>query len=360
VDAKEIVRRRMHGHRLWGTQWTTPEEVMAHFGAMQAQEYPYAKWSIGQRCKGVSDTDVEAAFNRGAFLRTHLLRPTWHFVTAKDIRWLLALTGPRVERANKGPNERNGLDARTLAKSDKVIAKALAGGNHLTRAQVAEHLNKARLDAKAQRLGYMLMHAELQAIICSGARKGKQQTYALLDERVPETKSLDRDAALAELTRRYFTSRGPATVKDIATWASLTLADCRAGLEMVGDELETFTAGGREYWFADHGRSRTIERIDLVQVYDEYVMSYSESRDAMKGTRGSIPIATTFGMHAVLSAGRLIGHWRRDFKGDGAVIQVGFYRKLRNPEKSALGAAVDRFGRFLQAPVSISSVGYLM
>jgi hypothetical protein len=358
MKANQIARRRMVAHRLWGSRLTTPEDVVHHLMAMQGQDIPIAKWAVAQRARGATDGDVDRALAEGAVLRTHVLRPTWHFVTPPDIRWLLALTGPRVHRLNANVYGRLDLDEALLKRTDALLVKALQGGEHMTRKEIGAVLGRDGIEASGLRLGYILMRAELDAVVCSGAPKGKQQTYALLDERVPPAPSMGRDEALAELIRRYFVTRGPATAKDLARWSSLTLADVRRGIDMVGQELEQLDVDGRTYLMAPDtrgGRPRSGE-IDLIQGLDEYVMSYSESRDAMAGPS---PLgnpgdwAATF-PHVILLNGQLIGHWKPLTSKGSVVIEASLERPLNDVESRALNAATARYGRFLGKPVTVA------
>lgn len=356
MKSNEIVHLRMHNLGLWGIPFDTPLEVLHHLAAMQAQEFPYAKWSVAQRARDADDAAIQRPFDEGAILRTHLLRPTWHFVLPADIRWILSLTAPRVHALNAYMYRQLDVDPKQLSKSNRVLADNLAGGAHLTRKEIAALLEGAGIDASGLRLGYFLMRAELDGLICSGARRGKQQTYALLEERAPDSKSLGEDEALVKLTRRYFRSRGPATVRDYARWSSLKLVDCRRGLEMLASELEHKVVGDRTYWFAPPLPSPipASNAIDLVQVYDECVMSYSESRDAFAGFDPSRE--PTF-MHAILLNGRLIGHWKRVERRAAIEVETSFYRSLNRAETEALHKAVDRYSRFLGRPVTLRSQG---
>ena len=160
-------------------------------------------------------------------------------MAAEDIRWLVELTRPRIRKRNEAMHRRLGLEARTLVRTDALLADALAGGRRLTRAQIGSLLRGHGIPADGPYLAYVLMHAELELLICSGGLDGRQQTYALVDERVEPTAPLGRDEALAELTRRYFGSHGPATVKDFTWWASLTVGDARRGIELVETELNS-------------------------------------------------------------------------------------------------------------------------
>src|SRR2546426_1023848 len=344
---------RMRAQRLWGTRFDTPREVVRWLTALQAQEFSLAKWSIAQRTRGATKADVDRAFADGTIVRTHLLRPTWHFVLGEDIRWLLKVTAPRVNALNAYYNKEHELDKKVFTKSNTLITKALKGGAHLTRRELASALKRGGIRASGARLAYIVMRAELDAIVCSGAMRGKQHTYALLDDRTPLTKPLEREAALAELTRRYFTSRGPATVNDFSRWSSLTAVEGREGLALVGEELESQAVDGRTYWFGPASRAATDSSkpiIDLVQGYDEIIMSYGESRDD-SFRLGGAPF-----VNAVLLDGRLQGHWKPTAKRNSILIETVLNRALSREEATALDDAVDRYGKFLGGPVTLAPV----
>jgi hypothetical protein len=326
---------RMRNQRLWRSRFDTPQEVVRWLGALQAQEFPLAKWSIGQRTRGATLADVDQAFAAGVIVRTHVLRPTWHFALGADIRWLLQVTAPRVHALNAYYNRQQKLDAKLLTKSNDLIAKALEGGTHLTREELAAVLKRSGIRASGGRLAYIMMRAELDAIICSGALKGKQHTYALLDERAPRAKGLEPEAALAEFTRRYFTSRGPATLNDFLRWSSLTAAQGRQGLALVDKDLERTVIEGKTYWLGSsaHATASTTPAVDLVQGYDEIIMSYSESRNESFRVRGPF-------INAVLLDGRLVGHWKPTVKRNSLVIKTVLNRTLNRAEKKALATAV--------------------
>ena len=192
-------------------------------------------------------TSIEA-LAAGSIVRTHVLRPTWHFVARDDLRWLLALSGPRVQQGSAGRYRELGLDARTRARGEKVIVSALEGGNRLTRKELAAVLDDSASTPRGQRMPYLLMSLRTGGLIGSGGLAGKQQTYALLDERVPAGGRFDRDDALVELVRRYLTSHGPATVKDMSWWSGLTMTDLRTALELIGDEVQSETVDGMVLW----------------------------------------------------------------------------------------------------------------
>lgn len=355
----EIARRRIRNSRLTGDPFTAPEEAVGWHLAMQAQDYGPAMWSIGQRSRGLADADVDRALTEGAIVRTHVLRPTWHFVARDDIRWLLALSGPRVQQGNAGRYRQLGLDARTRGRAEKVIEAALGGGNRLTRDELAAVFDRRKLDREGQRMPYLLMHAELEALIGSGGRRGKRQTYALLDERVPAGSRFDRDEALVELVRRYLTSHGPATVKDMSWWSGLTMSDLRTALGELGDEIGSEEVDGLTFWSIASERIRSAPAArgaHLLQTYDELVVGYTESRFHGETGRELARAAwseRTFPSGVLLMNGRVGGHWRRTIEPNRIGATFHLYDDATEAERRALETAAKGLGRFHGRPVTV-------
>ncbi|HYH76857.1 MAG TPA: winged helix DNA-binding domain-containing protein, partial [Arthrobacter sp.] len=305
----------------------------------------------------------------------HILRPTWHFVHRDDLRWLLALSAPRLHQGNAGMYRRTGIDAAAAARSGEVLAKAVSGGRHLTREQLAAILQDAGFAGKGLELAYLIMHAEISGVLVSGSpvrsRGGAlKQTYALFDERVPAGPATApaREEALAELARRYFTSRGPATVKDCADWSGLTMADVRLGLLLSMDRdpeaLGTTAIDGVVFCYRagteagsaplpDRASPPAGLRIDLIQCYDEYVMGYSASRHYLGGAAPALPADGAL-MHVVLLDGRMVGSWRHSLLPGRCELDIRLFGGADPAPGSALdvaiGEAVDRYGVFLGTP----------
>ncbi|MDQ3342416.1 MAG: winged helix DNA-binding domain-containing protein [Actinomycetota bacterium] len=361
MELRDVAALRLRNQHVSGAPLEAPQQVVAWLGAMQSQEYAAAKWSIGQRTGGASDAVVDAALADGSILRTHVLRPTWHFVAPEDIRWMMELTGPRVAATNAYWYRKFGLDEALFDKSNALLRDTLAGGNHLTRKQIASLFDEHGAPAEGLQLGYLLMRAELDLLICSGAPKGKQRTYALLEERAPQATSLPRDEALAELTKRYFTSRGPATVKDYVAWSGLTVADAKRGLEMVEPPLQQVVAGDWTCWFAAASPQRppvspppASPTAHLLQGYDEYVMGYGESRGVLDvaGLARIVPGGGPMFTHAVILDGQVVGHWRRVPKPKTVAVEVQLAMPLAGAQSAALDDAVARYGRFVGLPAT--------
>lgn len=355
----EIARSRLHAQQIAGTACTTPAEVVARLGAVQAQDYAAAKWALGLRLPNATDGEVERACTEGAILRTHVLRPTWHFVAPSDIRWMLALTAPRVNAACAYYYRQFELDDALFARSNAALTAALQGGKQLTRAELAPVLQQAGIDTtNVQRLGHLVMRAELDGAICSGPRRGKQFTYALLDERVPPAAALPRDEALAALARRYFTSRGPATLKDYVWWSGLTAADARAGLELVRSQLAEETVDGQSYWLAGSPSlaAEPTATAYMLPNFDEFLVGYADrgavfdtARTSDLGPRDSILFN-----HTIVVGGRVVGIWKRTLKKDAVVIATAAFSPFTDAEHLAVSAAAGRYGRFLGLPAVLS------
>jgi hypothetical protein len=356
----EIAHMRLHSQGLSKLGFKDPIDVVTQLGAVQAQDYSGAKWALGQRIPNTTDASIEQSFNEGKILRTHLLRPTWHFVSPADIRWMLALTAPRVHVANAYPYRTLGLDKVILKKSNAVFEKALRGGKQLTRSEFASIFRKAGIEADGLRLGYFLMYAELEGLICSGARRGKQFTYALLEERVPQVKMLESDEALAELVRRYFATRGPAMLQDFTWWSGLTMAEAREGIEMIKSEFEHEIMAGKTYWFANSGlpapSSEKSPKAHLLPNYDEYFIGFKDrSAIGEVARRSNVPEnSPAFMAHIIIIDGQIVGGWRRTLKKDVVTVELNLIAKLTKAENQAVADAVNQYSKFLGLPVELA------
>ena len=317
---------------------------------MQAQEYGPAKWALGLRLPpGATGAALDRALAQGKILRTHILRPTWHFVAPADIRWMLELTGPQVQRTMSSYDRLLGLDAKVMTRATGIMERALGEGQCLTRLELRAHLVRAGLPGKSMHLAHLAMHAELEGVICSGPRRGKQSTYALLADRAPAAPRLSRDEALAELARRYFTSHGPATVRDFIWWSGLRTADAKRGLEM--NRARSHEVDGLTYWSLGRAAPRTDGRktgVHLLPIYDEYLVSY---RDHQAVPRPAYVLGGF--QHALVIAGQVAGTWRTVPCPKGLVVNVTPLRRLTPAERRGLTQAAARYGRFLGVPVSL-------
>ncbi|SDD83840.1 Winged helix DNA-binding domain-containing protein [Glycomyces harbinensis] len=354
-----IASWRAHSQRLWGERFATPMDAFAHLGAVQSQEYQPSKLTPAMRA--VPDDEglafagpkaVDALIEQGAVVRTHVLRPTWHTVPVGDLRMMLTASADRVKQL-MGTNDRAfGFDAALFARATAALAEATAGGRHLTREEASAALAEAGIpDPTGQRLGHLLAHAELSMVVCSGTPKGAKQTYANFDERVPAG-PIAQDEAIRELARRFFASRGPATVKDFTRWATLKVADAKAAVADLG--LEEVQVEGFTLYFA-HEPPAPREGgpvVDFVQGFDEMMCSYTDSKDLVlhhSMPRSVFPDRPRFNS-AILLDGQVIGNWKATPKRDVLLVETWRVRGFTAAEIAALRRGADRLRAWYGKP----------
>ena len=360
MTLQDILAIRLANEQLTSSKFKTPEALVKWFGAVQSQDYSGAKWALGQRL-GLNDLQLEQAFNEVKILRTHVMRPTWHFVHPDDLVWMQKLTSPRVKRIMNYYNKILGLDAQIFEKTNKIIADVLKGENYLTRLEIKNILEKKGVFASTQKLGHIVSWAELDSIICSGPlrlrsgqARGGQFTYALTAELTPKTKELTTDEALRELTNRYFMSHGPATVRDFVWWSGLLTADVRRGIELA--KLKSENVEGKQYWFAKSSLTTNYilpATMYLLPNYDEYTIAYQD-RDAYINPHTVIYFKNQGNAafwNAIVYKGEIIGMWRKTLVKNSMNVQVRFFEKLNTDERRALEEATDSYSKFLGIPV---------
>jgi hypothetical protein len=349
-----IVRRRLYAQRLLGATFADPAEAVGALVAVQAQEFEEAKWALSQRLpRGWDDERIEAAFARGEILRTHALRPTWHFVTPADARWLLALNAPRVAAAMGARDRQLELDARTYAHADRAIARFLEAEGPQRRKPIAAAVQRAGVATSTERMIHILMHSELEAIVCSGPREGAQHTYDLLDRRAPTDRAHTPADPVAELAERYFASHGPATERDFAWWSGLKMADVRAGVATAIPRLREQHDGDGTRWFSSPaaplpGRSAGAL---MLGAYEETTIAYKDLR--------VVPVAEapprSIGWRPILAGDRMAGLWKRTTQPNEVLVEATLLAPLGRTATAALERETRRFGRFLGRPARLVS-----
>ena len=347
MTIRDIANLRVYNQHLNHNKFKKPEEVVGHMCAMQAQEYAHAKWAIGLRMSSPSDGAVEKAMTTGAILRTHVLRPTWHFVLPQDIRWMLSLTAPRINAGNAAMYKKQEVTDAIFNKSFDVFIKTMQGGKQLTRAEIVSALHETDIATDDLRLTILLMKAELEQLICSGARQGKQFTYALLDERAPMTPAIDRDEAVARLVLRYFTSHGPATINDFVHWSGLTVADAKTGIEINKGRLSNIIIEGISYWMDTDVDFNTAKQKGayLLPVYDELIIAY-KNRDAMVPARFRDKMGAITFFPTIMVNNQVVGNWSRNMGKKNIDIELKLFNKLNKTQKQSVESAIQRFKKF--------------
>lgn len=350
VQDLDIARWRLRSQRLVSPYAGSAREVVGSLLAVQAENPGQAAWAVASRTQHPDQADLATLLDDGAVLRTHVLRPTWHFVRTEDVGWLLELTGPRIRRVTgQQLRSTHDLDERSIDRAVAAVTQALAGRGQLTRAQLADELRERGIPGGGQMLMILLAHAELDRLICSGRIVDGEHTYALMDQRVPNPRRLGRTEALAELALRYFAGHGPATERDLAYWATLTLTDVRTGLAQVRDRLDSFHHDGRTFWHApgDPPGGPQDPAGHLLQILDETYRGYQDSRWVLDAT-GDVPRTREPTAGMALVDAQLLAAMRRTIAHNHVQFDLRPYRALTPPQIDALEQAARRYGQYLR------------
>jgi hypothetical protein len=356
MTLSEVARLRLNNQGVGLSRFKNPADVVRWFGAVQAQDYLGSLWALGLRLRGANEVEVERAVAERAIVRTWPMRGTLHFVAAEDVRWMLGLLGARTLARAAGRYRQLGLDAATFAKSRRVLERALRG-RQLTRSELAAALERQGIATDSQRLIHLLNRSALEGLTCYAARRGRQFTFALLDEWAPSNRSLTREEALAELAARYFRSHGPATLQDFVWWSSLTTADARAGLEMIRPRLLCEIIDGRTYLLSSSTPAFAEGKLaaHLLPAFDEYTVAYKDRGAVLQHSHTRVANAAfaVLGPTVVLD-GQAVGTWKRTLKRGSVVIETSLWRNLKRGERSALDAAAQKYGEFLGLPAVVA------
>jgi hypothetical protein len=360
MTTSEITRIRLYSQQISKARVKDAAGVVAWLGAMQAQDYPGAKWSIGLRLPGVTDADVEKAIADRMIVRTWPMRGTLHFVAAADARWMLERMTPRVIAGMQKRQSALGLDDATLERCRETFATTLKGGRIVTREEMYEALEAVGISVAGQRGYHLLVRTAMEGLICFGPHSGKQPTFVLFAEWLPDAKRIDEEAALAELARRYFTSHGPATIQDMCWWSGLTAAEVKAGVEGAKANLVQAMVDGKTYWMASDARDQATSAasapaIHLLPGFDEYLLGYRDRAAALGLDHAPIICPGGNGMFAstIVREGRVVGTWKRTVKKRSVSVHLTPFAPLNAAEKERASEAVQRYGEFLRLSASV-------
>jgi winged helix DNA-binding protein len=361
---REVLSRRLSTQRLTGDAPSTAAEVVRMLGCVQSQEYGHALWSLGMRTSGLTAADVQAEFDSGFFLRTHILRPTWHFVAAEDIRWILQVTAPRVQKLNQTIYRQHGLDPATLEQGLAIIIEELEGRRYRTRVELARALADRGLASQGVGLAYIVMNAELAGVICSGPVRGAQQTYALLEERVPRSTGADarsasgaRRADIPELAARFFLGHGPASLQDLARWSSLTVGQCRDALDVIKDQLGCISVEGEELWFDPAAPPPgPVPGALLLPLYDELTLSYPVI-NFPQSTGHPHQRGEDLFIGCVIISETNVGLWRRTLRGRKMIMEITVSAGVLPKSRDILEAAAADLATFLGKELELTISG---
>jgi len=350
MNETDILHLRLYNQLLAGNQFTRPAEIVSWLGAMQSQNYEMAKWGIGIRLPGVTNRQVEDAVNSGEIIRTHILRPTWHFITAEDVHWMLELTAPRLKPAFIGYYRMRGIEEHVIVKAQDVLYSLLEEHGHLTRLEIYDHFTARGISLPENRdVSHIVSLAELEGMVCNGVVRGSKQTYALLHERVPNKVQLNKEEAVERLTRRYFTSHGPATIDDFLWWSGLTRTEIKAGIELIRHDFICETIGGKKYWMPNNSKTPPAgaNLKHLLPAFDEFVVSYRDRKEIID----EMYYRKVLTLNGIFSPtihynGRVVGSWKRLNKKSGIVSELTFFPTTPKKIQGMFNQAQKEYNKF--------------
>ena len=353
MTLNDLIKYRLHNQQITHQVFDNPGDLVKWFGAMQAQDYLNSMWAIGLRLSSATESSIEKAIAEKAIVRTWPMRGTLHFVSPEDVRWMLKLLTPRVLARAAGVYKQSGLDDKIFTKSKKLFTNALQGGKQLTRTEMYKVLEQGKISTGSQRGLHIIGKLAQEGLICFAARNNKQQSFALLDEWIPASKTLTYDEALGELARRYFTSHGPATIQDLAWWSGLTIAEAKKSVEMIELCLQKETIEGQSYYMpsampAVKTRSHAVY---LLPNFDEYLVAYKDRSAALDAKYNKQVIgAEGNGIFSpvIVAKGKIVATWKRTIKKDIVSVQVNPFTRLNGKQQNSVNRIIKSYGKFLE------------
>lgn len=352
----EIALLRMASQKILKTNFHEPQEIVNHLGAMQAQDYTMAKWAIGSRCDA-TEKSIEEAINSGKIIRTHILRPTWHFVSAEDIHWMMDLSGPQVKKIILSAAKKYDLDEKKLKKINASIEKILLNNKSLTREEIIRELGFKKETDQNFSSTLIMGYAELDGLVCNGNMKGRQITYSLLEEKVPKTKTkLTKEEGLAKLAKRYFESHGPATLPDFTWWSGFPATTAKLAVLSVESELDSVEVDGKKYWFKKGLTSElnAPKKIHFLPSFDEILISY-KTREITIAKEHQANAFTNNGIFwpIIIENEKVIGIWKRSLKKEHTKIETSFFESISQKKKALVLEAIKPFENYLETKIII-------
>ena len=349
MNTAELLNIRLYNQLLATHTQKTPQEVVSWMGAMQSQALDLAKWAIGQRLKDKTVKDIDNALNTAKIIRTHTLRPTWHFVSAADVHWMFDLSNPRLKPIYQSYCRMSNADEKLIYRCIPLVEKALSDDKHLTKQEINDLLLTHNIEADARHLTMILSYAEMEGLICNGKVRGSKQTFTLLEKWAPRKETLHKEEALARLAQRFFFSHGPATLNDFAWWSGLTLTECKHALEMIKENLVSETANDRTFWMRNDIQTppTTQQSAILLPPFDEFVVSYKDRSELIATTHYS-KVMTKNGIFSptTMLNGKIIGSWKKTVQKNKPKVELSFFEKTSKQIQALFEPEIKRIETF--------------
>lgn len=349
-DRRRLTELRLSALGIDEPSAATPDAVVRNALATQAQDFLGTLWSVGLRTPAATARDVESAHEAGLFVRSWPMRGTLHFVIGEDLGWMLGLTGARMLQTAAGRRRQLGLTDGDFERAGSVVRDRLGGGGTAKRAEMFAAFRDAGVGTDGQRGVHILGQLAQTGILVLAAR----DSWALLDEWVPQPRRLEHDEALEEFAFRYFSSHGPATVKDFSWWSSLTLTDARAGLASARERLDEFELDGRTYYLRP-GLETASRAVHLLPGFDEYLLGYGDRSAALAGEHANtvVPGGNGLFMPTIVVDGEVVGIWKRERQAKRTVVSLAPLRALTAVAIRGVKKKIRRYAEFMETDVEL-------
>lgn len=349
MNTSELLRIRLYNQLLTGHEFDEPHEIVSWMGAMQSQSLELAKWAIGARLGEKTVKNVEEALNTGKIIRTHILRPTWHFVSCEDIHWMFDLSIPRLKPTYLSYCKMLGADDSVISRGVSMVEKSLSGGKHLTKQEIGTILQKEKITTDTRMLTLIISMAEMEGVLCNGQLRGNKQTFTSFGEWAPRKLSIQKEEALERLARTFFTSHGPATIQDFTWWSGLTLTECKQALEMIKNDFICETTNGRVFWMKNDIKTPATDEVSalLLPPFDEFVVSYKDRSEMIDETHyGKVMTKNGLFSPTIMLNGEIIGSWKKTMKKGAPQIELSFFEKMPQKIQVLFEPEVKRLEKF--------------
>ncbi|HEY0741755.1 MAG TPA: winged helix DNA-binding domain-containing protein [Chryseosolibacter sp.] len=347
MTTTDLLKIRLHNQQLSQNSFSSAAEVVEWMGAVQAQDYLGALWSLGMRLPATTESEVEKAVADRTIIRTWPMRGTLHFVSPKDIRWMLKYLAVRVQSKVASVFRKEGLDKKQFIKAMKLWEKALAGGKALTREEMYDVLEKGKLSSKGIRGLLMLGVAAQEGVLCFGARQGKQQTLVLLDEWIPNKQpELSKEEAMRRLAEIYVRSHGPVLPEDLAWWSGLSKTEATSAIKSLGELVISEKSNGKSYWLfpaESSGKSKSV--CALLPTYDEFGIAYKDRSPIIHKTDLK-QVGGVF-TSGIMHNGKITGVWRRELEKEKVKLDIKPFAKYSAAQKKAVTTTIKAYGKFV-------------
>ena len=348
MDHDILLATRIATMGLGESKFSTTRALLKKIGAVQCQDLQAGKWALGLRLKNPIQEKIEKELQTENIIRTHVLRPTWHFVLAEDIRWMLELTAPKIRKLMTTPFRNKEVTNELCVKTRSALQELLETQEELSHNEIQTKLaEQYNIKADGIKLQLLLMDAELEQLICNGSDMTNQATYTLFDKKVPFGTSLSRQEAVENLTLMFFTGHGPATVQDCSRWTGLTIGEIKKGLKDIQERKEEELQEKDRYLYSDELIEEELGPGNhLLPRFDEYFNGYKDKTPFLPNYADKK--AKELNYNPILEQGQIIGKWTKKITKNNVQVNYEYFKAVDNEITESIRTKAVNYAKFQQ------------